>query len=163
MADWGKLKEKLKRGKFLEIAVVLLLVVIVLAVFFTSFGGGPAGEDAAASDFVAETESRLKGILSKVEGVGDVDVFLTVASDGETVIATETTVSADGTVTTTPILVGGEVVVLEKKNPEITGVLVVAEGAENLGVRFRLLEATASVLDIDQSLIKVYAKDGANR
>ena len=58
-----------------------------------------------------------------------------------------------------PVLSGGEVIVLEELNPEITGVLIVAEGADNLSVRFALLEAAASVLNINQSLIKVYTKD----
>ena len=73
-------------------------------------------------------------------------------------IATEKIINEDGSVTETPLLSGGEVVVLEEKNPEITGVLIVAEGADDLNVRFNLLEATASVLDIDQSIVKVYTK-----
>lgn len=76
------------------------------------------------------------------------------------VLAMETTVNEDGSVTTKPVLVGGEVVVLEEKYPEITGVLIVSEGADDLSVRFSLLEAAASVLNINQSIIKVYTKGG---
>lgn len=159
MADWKKFKEKCRSGHLLEIGVVLLLVVVVLAVFFTSFEGED-GKTETVSDYGAQIEAQLENILSQVEGTGTVDVFVSLRSEGETVIATETTVAADGSVSTVPVLVGGDVVVLEQKNPEITGVLIVASGANDLAVRFRLLEATASALDIDQSLIKVYTKAG---
>ena len=58
---------------------------------------------------------RLASILSQIEGAGEVDVLVTVESDGEKVIATETTVEEDGTVVTVPVFSGGEVVVLEEK------------------------------------------------
>ena len=76
-------------------------------------------------------------------------------------VATETTEHADGSVTTSPVLSGGEPIVLEECLPAVTGVLIVAEGADDLSVRFNLLEAAASVLDINQSLIKVYTKGGS--
>ena len=156
MADWKKFKEKCRAAHLMEIGVVLLLIVVVLAVFFTSFGGE---EEATDESQKTDVEAQLERILSQVEGAGDVDVFISFASDGETVIATETTVKADGSVVTAPVLVGGDVVVLEQKNPESTGVMIVAEGASRLAVRFQLLEATASALHIDQSLIKIYTKD----
>ena len=155
----GKLAEKLGRGKVAEIAVIAILVLVVLAVFFASFGGG--GEDAGGES--ADTGEELARILSRVEGAGDVEVYLTYASEGETVIATETQTAPDGTVTSAPVLVGGVVVVLEQKRPAIAGVLIVAEGARELAVRFRLLEAAAAALDVDQSIIKVYAKEGTKR
>lgn len=157
MADWKKLKEKFRSGHMLEIGIVVLLVVVVLAVFFTSFGTDEEKAD-GSSAYESRVEAQLENILSQVEGAGKVDVFVSFRSEGETVIATETTTAADGSVTTAPVLVGGDVVVLEQKNPEITGVLIVASGANDLAVRFRLLEAAASALNIDQSIIKVYTK-----
>ena len=151
---------RLKGGKVLEVAVVLPLAVVVAAVIFCAVRGG--GEEAPSSQEYADVlGGRLASILSQIEGAGEVDVLVTVESDGEKVIATETTVEEDGTVVTVPVFSGGEVVVLEEKNPAITGVLIVAEGANNLDVRFSLLEAAASVLNINQSIIKVYTKGGS--
>ena len=151
---------RLKGGKVLEVAVVLLLAVVVAAVIFCAVRGG--GEETPSSQEYANVlGGRLASILSQIEGAGEVDVLVTVESDGEKVIATETTVEEDGTVVTVPVFSGGEVVVLEEKNPAITGVLIVAEGANNLDVRFSLLEAAASVLNINQSIIKVYTKGGS--
>lgn len=151
------LGEKLKSGKLFEIVAIAALALVVLLIFVMSFQ--KEGEE-DAQDYASLLSARLESVLSSIEGAGEVDVFVHVRSDGERVIAMQESVSADGTIVSEPVLVGGDVVVLEEKKPEITGVLVVAEGAADLSVRFNLLEAVASVLDIDQSIIKVYQGSG---
>lgn len=158
----SKVKDKAKSGKVLEVAVILLLAVIVAAVIFSAFGSsGEDGSTSSPEEYAQYLSSRLSSVLSQIEGAGEVDVFLTVASEGEKVIATESTVEPDGTVVTVPVFSGGDVIVLEEKYPQVTGVLIVAEGANDLNVRFALLEATSSVLNINQSIIKVYTKGSA--
>lgn len=156
----AKVKEKARSGKVIEIAVILMLAVIVAAVIFSALGGGRE-ETSSSEEYAQYLSLHLASVLGQIEGAGDVGVFLTVASEGEKVIATESTVEEDGTVVTTPVLSGGDVIVLEEKYPQVTGVLIVAEGANDLNVRFALLEATASVLNINQSIIKVYTKGSA--
>ncbi len=153
------LKSKIRSGKVLEILTVLILAVVVAALMLSYFTSKDSETGSGETTYSAALEKRLGEILSQIDGAGEVDVFITVQSDGEKVIATETIVGEDGSVTTVPVLSGGDVIVLEELKPEITGVLIVAEGADNLSVRFALLEAAASVLDINQSLIKVYTKD----
>ena len=158
----AKLGRKIKSGKLFEIVVVVILILVVAVIVFTTLTdretSGEMSSDSA--DYVQELETRLSKVLSKMEGAGEVSVFVTVASEGEKVLAVETEQGEDGTVTTTPILSGGEPIVLEELMPEITGVLIVAEGANDLSVRFNLLEAAASVLNINQSIIKVYTMGG---
>lgn len=156
-----KIKGKMRGGKWLEILAVALLAVTVVAILLSAWGG--EGEEAAdGSGYAERVEQRLAQVLSKIDGAGSVDVFVSVRSDGTVVIATESIVGEDGSVTTSPVLSGGEPIVLEECNPEITGVLIVADGADDLNVRFNLLEAAASVLDIDQSIIKVYTRGDGN-
>lgn len=155
----GKIRSKFNSGKLFEVIAVVALILAVVVIVFTTFTDKETVNAESGSEaYAAELESRLSAVLSQMRGAGEVAVFVTVASEGEKVIATETTVAEDGSVTETPVLSGGEVVVLEEKYPEITGVLIVAEGADDLNVRFNLLEAAASVLDIDQSIVKVYTK-----
>ena len=159
MREWlAKLKTKTS-GKLAETVFILLLIAVAALILFTSLGG-KEGEEPEGS-YARQTEKRLAAVLSQIEGAGEVEVFLTVRSEGELVVATETTEHADGSVTTSPVLSGGEPIVLEECLPAVTGVLIVAEGADDLSVRFNLLEAAASVLDINQSLIKVYTKGGS--
>ena len=122
------LKSKLRTGKVLEVLTVLILAVVVAALmlsYFTTKDGEDAAEE---TTYAAALEERLGQVLSQIDGAGNVEVFITAQSAGEKVIATETTVGEDGSVTTVPVLSGGEVIVLEELNPEITGVLIVAEG-----------------------------------
>ena len=156
-----KVKGKAKSGKWLEIFAVLLLVAVVVAILLSAWGGNGEEND-GGSDYAERIEKRLAQVLSQMDGAGAVDVLITVRSEGTLVLATEDTVGEDGSVTTSPVFSGGKPVVLEECNPEITGVLIVAQGADDLNVRFSLLEAAASVLNIDQSLIKVYTKSDGN-
>ena len=159
MREWlAKLKTG-TGGKLAETVFILLLIAVAALILFTSLGG-KEGEEPEGS-YARQTEKRLAAVLSQIEGAGEVEVFLTVRSEGALVVATETTEHADGSVTTSPVLSGGEPIVLEECLPAVTGVLIVAEGADDLSVRFNLLEAAASVLDINQSLIKVYTKGGS--
>ncbi len=150
--------KKLKSGRLLEIMVVVIIVVIVAIVLYNFLTKRDDGGENVSADYGTELEAQLGAVLSDIEGAGEVSVMISFSDEGETVIATETKVLEDGTVVTAPVLVDGEVVVLEVKKPEISGVLIVAEGADDLSVRFDLLSAAASVLDINQSLIKVYAR-----
>jgi hypothetical protein len=51
----------------------------------------------------------------------------------------------------------GEVKTMITRNgQEISGVIVVAEGAENISVMLKLLDATATVMGVDKSIVEVY-------
>lgn len=151
--------KKLRSGRILEILIVLIIVVIVAIVVY-NFLEGRKSEDAGetSADYGTELEEGLAKVLSEIDGAGEVSVMISFSDDGERVIAMQTTTDADGTTVTEPVLIDGDVVVLEEKKPEISGVLIVAAGANDLRVRFDILSATASVLNINQSLIKVYTK-----
>ena len=152
-----KVKTKTKSGKVFEILIVVILALVVAVIVITSFRDNEE-PDNVSEEYVRQMERRLASVLSSMEGVGSVEIFMTVSSEGKTVIATESVVGEDGSVTTKPVFSGGDPIVLEECKPEITGVLIVADGADDLTVRFNLLEATASVLYINHSIIKVYSK-----
>ena len=156
----GVQKKKIRFGRLPEVLAVALFVLVVAVVLLFSIRGGGTAAGEASVNYIDVLEGKLSAALSEIDGAGSVEVVINARSEGELVLAMETTVNEDGSVTTKPVLVGGEVVVLEEKYPEITGVLIVSEGADDLSVRFSLLEAAASVLNINQSIIKVYTKGG---
>ena len=148
-------KKKLRFGKLPEIMAIAIFALVVAAVLLITLrSGDTAAAGGTEVSYVDVLEEKLSSALSQIEGAGNVEVVINARSEGELILAMETTV------TTKPALVNGEVVVLEEKYPEITGVLIVSEGANDLSVRFSLLEAAASVLNINQSIIKVYTKVG---
>src|SRR5690606_2498313 len=106
-------------------------------------------------EFEGRYEVRMKEILEKIVGVGEVDILVTIESTEEVVVeqnqqqSQQVTSEKDqdgGTRHITDISRTGEVVlyqasggqspvVLKRIKPKIRGVLVVASGAENLTVK----------------------------
>ena len=110
--------------------------------------------------YVNDLENRLRNTLSQVDGAGKVSVVITVESGMETVLATETVINETTMGKETikkPIIVNGKTVVVKEMYPKIIGVLIVAEGAGNIGVMTRIQKATTSLLDIEITPISVSA------
>lgn len=132
------------------------------------------GDHGRADD--GDIEKKLQSILSQIQGAGKVDVMVTYSATGEAVPAYdikrshEETDEKDSEGGTRKIRgeeyesslafedspAGGKSpVILKKLEPEIRGVLVVAEGAENVEVRDRICRAVTVVLDIPAHKVQV--------
>ncbi len=151
--------EKIKSNKKTQIAIILILSVVLLLFFNLSYKTDNANIKVDnVNEYVSRLEEKLSKTLSQVEGAGRVSVIINVESGMQTILANKTIVneSANGKETeTTPIIVNGKTVVLKELYPEITGVLIVAEGASNISVRSKLQQATISLLDIDLNQIEI--------
>lgn len=120
-------------------------------------------------------EARLEDILSTVRGAGRVRVLVTYATAGERVAATVSTLDesvseSSGGATATrseqsremrqPATVstdgGQSPIILVEKEPEIRGVIVVAEGAADPSVRLSLQRAVQAVTGVSLSSIEVF-------
>lgn len=122
-----------------------------------------------------DLEGKLKKILSKINGAGDVDVMITFKSSEEIVpaynsnITTETTKEQDssgGERTTTNSTQNktmitsnsNEPVVLKTSEAEIKGVIVVSSGANDPAVKELLYDAVKTSLQISGHQVEIYAK-----
>lgn len=123
-----------------------------------------------------QLEAELKQILEKTEGIGNVDVMLYFAEGEEQVPAfnindstnlTEETDNEGGRRKTTQKNNGNTVVttnkgdrteplIIKTKKPEITGVLIVAEGAENKLTEYRIKKAVINLFNIPENKVNVY-------
>lgn len=56
-------------------------------------------------------------------------------------------------------MVNGKPVVLKENLPEITGVLIVAQGADSIGVMKNIQQAAVSLLNIEVSRIEILARN----
>ncbi|MFV0440352.1 MAG: hypothetical protein ACK5LV_03550 [Lachnospirales bacterium] len=120
-----------------------------------------------------QLESKLEEVLTKVEGAGKVEVLITLAKSSERVIAkntnskmNETTEEKEGeTKSTIDEEVSEEVIFNSKqeetpfivydKSPEIEGVLIVAEGGDNVILKDSFVRTTESLLGISSYKISV--------
>lgn len=151
---------KLKNNKKLQIILIIVCVLLLIFIFIGNFiSKDISGEEVSSIDsYVKNLENKLSETLSKVEGAGDVSVVITVESGMETVLASKinTTETTNGIQTEeTPIIVNGKTVIVKELYPKIVGVLIVAEGADNITVMKRLQQATLSLLDININQIEI--------
>ena len=146
---------------------VLYGTLLLLAGFFYGLGEGWFQ--------AAPREARLEDILSTVRGAGKVRVLVTYATAGERVAATVSTLDesvseTSGVNTATrseqsremkqPATVategGQSPIILVEREPEIRGVIVVAEGAADPAVRLSLQRAVQAVTGVPLSCIEVF-------
>ncbi|QHQ62774.1 stage III sporulation protein AG [Anaerocolumna sedimenticola] len=126
--------------------------------------------------YINELENRLKKVLAKVEGIGDVDVMITLKGSKEKVIlkdgpyTQESMNEVDGeggnrdsssiSKEDTTVLVNGgngEGVpyVIQEKEPEVEGVVVIAEGGGNAKIMTEIMEAAQVLFDVPAHKVKV--------
>lgn len=133
--------------------------------------------DTAAQEmeqYAGEQEKKLEKLLTKVEGIGEVDVMVTVASSEEkrTLQQEDHTSSTSseldssggtrnqtsGSSKTEPVLVGEdgkEPYVVQVQSPQVEGVLVVAQGAGTGVIDSEIIAAVEALFPIEPHKIKV--------
>ena len=170
----NKIWIKIKSVKHIEIIIAVVVALLVCLIYFSFFGGSKKNDDkisqnstdeySTITEYVDMLENKLCNVLSKISGVGNVNVIITVQSgfSYEYATDTETKTSVSGstetTITTqTVILVSGEPLISREIYPTIKGVVVVAEGAENIAVKLNILTAVETVLDVDENNITILA------
>ncbi|SFE93221.1 stage III sporulation protein AG [Paenibacillus algorifonticola] len=136
----------------------------------------PGSQEGAAFEAVEQPlEARLKEILEKIVGVGDVDVLVTIDSTEEIVVERNeketqsvtdendknggkrhiTTINKDGEVVLVEVSGDQKPIIKKTINPRIRGVLIVAKGAENVTVRRLIIDAVEKGVNVAASRISV--------
>lgn len=127
-----------------------------------------------------ELEKKLENILSKIEGVGQVNVMLTYSQSSEVVAmynetskdsSTEETDSNGGTRSIKQTDSNKEIVFQNENgqnvpitktivNPKIEGVIVTAQGANNANIRTNIIQAVGAVTGVATYKIQVFELNG---
>lgn len=126
-------------------------------------------------DYSLYLEEKLVEILGKFKGVGTVDVMITLEATTEKIPASNTVKNTENTKETDSqggsrevqredvniqiVTKGndGSMVVVKEINPVVQGVIVVAQGAEDLEVKEMIYEAVKTVLGIKGNKVQVYS------
>ena len=139
-------------------------------------GGNTADTSQLAASTGDGTEARLKLLLTQMQGVGKVDVMITYSTTRENVPAYDMKKNQsstqekdseggtrsineeeyDSTLVYEDSSAGGKTpVILKELEPEVKGVLVVAEGADSVEVRECIFNAVTVVLDVPVHKVQV--------
>lgn len=152
--DFNTLKDKLKSShKLITYAAIAFGCVILLLIINTSDDDKPHNyEDILYPDFEYKKiiEDELEEIISNISGVSKATVMVTVEGTYRYKYAKDITDSDIETV-----LIGNNNALVEMiYNPQISGVLVVCDGGENVKIKEQIINAVSTVLDIPKN--KVY-------
>ena len=148
------------KTRVILIIVCFSLLAVILAVNLIPKKDVTSASADSVTEYVSTMELKLETLLNKVDGAGKVSVAISVESGMETVLAMTTTTkesSSGREIVSTPVLVNGKTVVLKEVYPKISGVLIVAEGADSLTVYNKIQQATLSLLDVKASQIEILA------
>lgn len=185
LKDKLKIKNLKKDQLFIVLLIGLLLCVIVIPSgtkeevkqeTVDNLNSTTQSTKADQDDYVKKMEERLKNALSNVNGVGNVEVMITMKDSGEIVVEkdvpeTSNTVSetdsTGGTRTTIEHTRSEDTVysteedgtntpyVTKNLEPEIEGILVVAQGGDNSIVVQNICDAVLALFPVEIHKIKV--------
>lgn len=187
--DIKKFIQGLSSDKTKRNIIVVAGLAGILLIFISNFIELKSDDDGASSTGTAseityqttvesyrnELEGKLTDIISKIDGVGEVSIMITMDSTIEDVYAvekkideqsqessddtknsTQTEYSEENTYVTVKNKDGSESVIMVKQvMPKIRGVLVVCEGGDNTLVKEKVIQAVAGVLNISSGKIYV--------
>ncbi|MGV8145057.1 MAG: stage III sporulation protein AG [Alkaliphilus sp.] len=195
MSDkWKDFVRKYLSKKYVANIVVLVVVAIMFLVMFGNDAGTDDSLSKKSNNLKQElilpdihesrskeevVENRLKDILEKIQGVGEVEIMITFEMGVEIVPAVNTIESRDTTeeedanggmrtissynLTENLVMTndnrGNQAVVLKSINPKIKGVIVVATGANDIRIKAKLYEAVKTILQVPTHRVQVYAKE----
>lgn len=131
-------------------------------------------EDDLIGDYERKVENELKEILSEIKGVGNVKIMVNLEDTAERIPAFNTTKLNENTdendsgggarkivredlkqeVVTAN---GSSFMIIKEVKPNVKGVIVVAEGAEDVMVKEKLYSAVKTVLGIAGNKVEVYS------
>ena len=107
----------------------------------------------------AQAQEELCTLLAQIDGVGRVQVMLTLADDGELFYQTDETVR-DGERQTETVLADKAPIRIRRAAPRYLGAAVVCEGAERPAVQLAVKAAVASVTGLGRDKITVIKMKG---
>lgn len=125
-------------------------------------------------DYSNNIESELREILSQIKGVGDVKIMVNLEDTAEKIPAFNTTTVNENTnekdagggarevmredLKREVVTANGEsLMIIKEVKPSVKGVIVVAEGAEDMLIKEQLYSAIKTVLGISGNKVEVYS------
>lgn len=177
--------DNLDNKKFISNIFIVLVLSVILLVMLNGYTSDDKKDGTTVlkesadeytslvkDDYESHIEDRLSEILSKLRGVGKVDVMVTLEDSIEKIPASNVTTTREVTneldsqggtrevsredETVQVVNTSNDVVVLKEVKPSIKGVIVVAEGAENAIIMETLYEAVKTVLGVAGNRVQIF-------
>lgn len=159
--DWLELKKKSQNllGKYRYVILVLLVGIVLMLLPSRQEKTEQTNTPTEPTEQKQDVQKELAEILTQIEGVGAVQVMLTIASGEETVYQTDTETTGDtcriDTVIVTDANRAQQGLVQMKKPPIYMGAIIVCKGGGNSAVKLAVVEAVSRVTGLGADQISV--------
>ena len=159
--DWLAIKGKSQRllGKYRYVILVLVAGLVLMLLPSRQETTGQVQKTTEPPEEKQDVRQELMHILTQIDGVGAVQVMLTVATGEETIYQTDTETTDDSCRIETVIVTGADRTengLVQRKNPpKYLGAIVVCKGAGNAAVKLSVVEAVSRVTGLGADQISV--------
>ena len=144
------------------------LLLMLLPTGKRSTQGVQTAAQAAQTQELTPSQEEMEAILSRIDGVGRVDLLLTLRTSSASVYQTDTRTVTSGSGTTEECQTvfgqtsgsGKEPVVQTTLAPQYQGALVVCDGADRASVRLAVVQAVTSLTGLGSNQIAVVKMKG---
>ncbi len=154
------------------ISVFILGLVILIFSIPTKKEVKPIQNIEHTNNYERDLELRLENLLSQVYGVGNVKVMITLASSKEIILAEDintnesmvkeidkvgsTKESSDKKKESKKIILDGKnPLALKEIEPKIEGIIIIAQGGDNIFIKNELIKSAQTILNVDAHKIHV--------
>lgn len=181
-SSWDKVTifQKIKSIKHIELIIIAIFVLILGVIYITSNGKksknlSSISELSSLEEYGDYLENKLKNVIDAVEGAGNSRVMITFDGRITYEYATEseetTTTSSVTSGTNTKTVINEKVIIVTQNGkstplivreiyPNISGVVVVSGGADNVAVKLDIISAVKTLLGVSDSQIEVLKGSG---
>ena len=169
-AKFKSLFERIKKIKNIKIYAIIFLSIVVVMTYLLLLPSQKEKEEhievdnictefSNSGEYIVYLENKLENVITAIKGVGEAEVVVTLEKGFEYIYQTkeETRSTSNGTSITTSevVMVDGKPVVKEEIYPIVKGIVIVAEGSNNVNVRMDILNLVQTMIDIEHSQIKI--------
>ena len=135
--------EKLKNVKHIEVYIAIIFVIVLLLIYLSNFSKSEDKSQQNTNElsvisYINNLEQNLEEILSNISGVNNVKVMITLDM-------------AKAEVEESKIMLSNF--------PNVKGVIITAEGVNNIAVKMKVLHAVQAVLDITNGDIEILSSN----
>ena len=164
-----------KRRAILAVGAILIALLFLSSILgrdTASSGTQKQEQGMTEEEYIERMEARVEELLSGIDGVGKLDVMLTLESSSEYVYQSETRQSSDRTAASgettqerqedeeTIVMVEGEdgrtqALIRTERTPKIQGIAVVCEGAGQASVEQQIIDVLTTTFGISSARVSV--------
>lgn len=163
--------DKIKNLKHIKVIAVVILGLLLVGCYYLSIDNyqenttstekidNSTQNFSSSAEYTSYLENKLKSVISSLKGVGETEVVITLEKGFEYIYQTkdETKTLSNGTSLTTSeiVLVDGQPLIIEEIYPVVKGVIVIAQGSDNVATKLDIINIIQTVIEIDASKISI--------